>query len=488
MSRRSKPAAWLAISSLVLTSTFWSACNVGPTYKKPAVDVPGAYKELEPLAGWKTARPNDAVLRGKWWETFNDPHLSQLEEKLNISNQNIAAAAAAFAAARAMVREARSQYFPSLNAGPAITKERTPLPVAIKPGATFTEYSATADASWEPDLWGRVRNSVKAAAFAAQLSAADLENVRLSSQAELAADYFQLRGQDALKQLFDSTVAAYQDALSMTRALYESGLDSDESVASAEAQLKAAQAQDINLGVLRAQYEHAIAVLVGQPASQFSVPIEVLKPGPPAIPVGLPSELLERRPDIAAAERAVAQANAEIGVAKAAYYPNVTLGATGGFASTVVTSLFSWPSRLWSLGASAAETVFDAGLRKATVKQSQAVYDQTVANYRETVLTAFEQVEDNLATLRILSEALEEQDSAVKAAERNLDDASTRYRAGLDPYLNVITAQTTLLTAQQAAESFRIQQMVASVQLIKAVGGGWDQSSLPSPKEVAGKE
>jgi NodT family efflux transporter outer membrane factor (OMF) lipoprotein len=349
---------------------------------------------------------------------------------------------------------------------------------------SYTDYSLPFDAAWEPDFWGRVRNNVRANVYAAQASAADLENVRLSEQAELAVDYYELRAQDSLKQLLDSTVVAYQDTLNLTQSQFRAGLSNDEAVAQAEAQLRAAQAQDTNLGVLRAQYEHAIAVLIGRPTSTFSLAAQALETKPPATPVGIPSELLERRPDIAAAERSMAQANAQIGVAKAAYFPSVLLSATGGFGNTSVSSWLTWPSRFWSVGPSLAETIFDAGLRRATVQQYRANYDQTVANYRETVLTSFQQVEDNLASLRILSQAIGQQDAAVEAATRNLQEATARYKAGLDPYLNVIVAQTTLLNDQQTAVSFRMQQMVSSVQLIKALGGGWDATRIPSPKQV----
>jgi NodT family efflux transporter outer membrane factor (OMF) lipoprotein len=325
---------------------------------------------------------------------------------------------------------------------------------------------------------------VRANIYAAQASAADLANVRLSVQAELAVDYYELRAQDSLKALFDSTVTAYQDALILTRVQYRAGLGNDEAVAQAEAQLKSAQAQDTNLGILRAQYEHAIAVLMGRPPSSFSLPPNALAANPPAIPVGIPSELLERRPDIAAAERSVAQANAEIGVARAAYFPTVLLSAAGGFGNSSAVNWFTWPSRFWSVGPSLAETIFDAGLRKATVLQYRAAYDETVANYQQTVLTAFQQVEDNLAALRILLQEIEQQDAAVQAATRSLREAEIRYKAGLDPYLNVITAQTIVLADQQAAVNSRMQRMLASVQLIKALGGGWDSSQIPSEKEV----
>lgn len=493
-------AAHVMLTATVAVALLQTACVVGPKYARPSAQTPPAFKELsqegaQAESDWKIARPNDAAIRGKWWEVFNEPLLNELEDKTNSSNQNIAAAAASFLAARSLVRQARSQYFPTVSANPSVARSR-PSPgqfgglqtgsssgsgVAVK---TFTDYSLPFDAGWEPDLWGRVRNTVRANLFAAQASAADMENVRLSQQAELAVDYYQLRAQDSLKQILDSTVIAYQEMFDLTQSQYRAGLSSDEAVAEAEAQLRVAQAQDTNLGILRAQYEHAIAVLIGQPASIFSVPSQALEAKPPAIPVGVPSELLERRPDIAAAERGVAQANAQIGIAKAAYFPNFVLSASGGFGSTSISDWLTWPSRFWSVGAGLAETVFDAGLRRATVQQFQANYDQTVANYRQTVLTAFQQVEDNLASLRILSQVIDQQDAAVTAAARSLQQATVRFRAGVDPYLNVIVAQTILLNDRQTAVNFRMQQMVASVQLIKALGGGWDAAQIPSPKEI----
>jgi NodT family efflux transporter outer membrane factor (OMF) lipoprotein len=328
---------------------------------------------------------------------------------------------------------------------------------------------------------------VKAAAYGAQASAADLENTRLTVQAEVAADYFQLRGQDALKQLLDSTVIAFQQSLELTRALYDTGIDSKEAVAQAETQLEATKAQDAALGIQRAQFEHAIAMLTGQSASTFSIPIEPLKSNPPEIPVGVPSQLLERRPDIAAAERLMAQANAQIGVARAAYFPTVTLSAAAGFQSTSIATWFTWPSRFFSLGPAAAETLFDAGLRRATVMQFRAQYDETVANYRQAVLTGFQQVEDNLASLRVLSVEIQHQDAAVQSAEETLALATDRYKLGIDPYLNVITAQTSLLSNQETAVNLRIQQMTASAGLIEALGGGWNASQLPSPAQLATK-
>jgi len=473
-------------SALAILITL-SACNIGPKYNKPTTPVPPAFKELGAQNGeayWKPAEPGDSLARGKWWERFNDPRLNDLEAKLNISNQNIAAAAANVQAARAMVREARAQYFPTVTVNPGITNSRLSTAFGQSVGATYSTFALPLDASWEPDLWGRIRKTVNANTFSAQASVADLENTRLSAQADLAAYYYELRAQDTLKQLLDSTVSAYQEAYELTRDLYKSGLGNDETVAQAEAQLKSTQAQDTNLGVLRAQYEHAIALLAGQPASTFSLPVEALKAVPPRIPVGLPSELLERRPDIAAAERAMAQANAQIGIAQTAFFPTVTLSAAAGFESLSITKWLEWPSRIWSVGPSLAQSIFDAGLRRATIQQYQATYDQTVANYRQTVLTAFQQVEDNLAEVRILTQVIEQQDSAIEAADRSLQEATVRYKAGIDPYLNVITAQTVLLNDQQAGVTFRMQQMVASVELIKALGGGWDAARIPSPKEM----
>jgi NodT family efflux transporter outer membrane factor (OMF) lipoprotein len=499
LSRRlGRIAGHLALLASITCALLQSACVVGPRYARPPVQPPPAYKEL-PQEGaqtgskWNIARPNDAVIRGKWWEAFHDPQLNELQEKAGSSNQNIAAAAANFLAARALVRQARSQYFPTVTTNPSIMNSRPSpgqfggLRTGSSSGLTvksYTDYSLPFDASWEPDFWGRVRSSVRANVYAAQASAADLENIRLSEQAELAVDYYELRAQDSLKRILDSTVVAYQDTLDLTQSQYRAGLSNDEAVAQAEAQLKAAQAEDTDLGVLRAQYEHAIAVLIGQAASTFSLPAQAMEAKPPITPVGIPSELLERRPDIAAAERAVAQANAQIGVAKAAYFPAVLLSGSAGFGNSSASNWFTWPSRFWSVGPSIAETIFDAGLRRATVQQFRANYDQTVATYRQTVLTAFQQVEDNLASLRILSQAIGQQDAAVEAAERSLHEATVRYRAGVDPYLNVITAQTTLLNDQQTAVNFRVQEMVASVQLIKALGGGWDVARIPSPKEI----
>jgi NodT family efflux transporter outer membrane factor (OMF) lipoprotein len=491
-----------AVTVLAVYAIFLSGCTVGPKYARPSAAAPPAYKELTPenfkdTDGWKQAQPGDATLKGNWWEMFNDTQLNALEEQVSVSNQNIAAAAANFLAARALVRQTRAQYYPTITANPSITNARpssgqfggvrtgtssTSTGFALR---SFTDYSLPFDASWVPDFWGKIRNTFLENAAAAQASAADLENVRLTAQAEVATNYFEIRAQDALKELFDQTVAAYQDSLEVTQLQFNAGIAADEAVAQAETQLEATQAQDTNLGIARAQFEHAMAMLLGQPASTFSLPAAPLQANPPAIPFGLPSQILERRPDVASAERLVAQANAQIGIATAAYYPTVTLSATGGFANTSPTTWFTWPSRFWSAGPALAETLFEGGLRRATVQQFRASYDRSVATYRQTVLTAFQQVEDNLAALRILSQELRQQDRAVTSAQRNLQLAQQRYQAGIDPYLNVITAQTTLLTNQQAAVNLRRDQMTASVQLIEALGGGWDAAQLPSMKDVS---
>lgn len=487
--KRSKIRERRAVAALGAVTFFLAGCTVGPKYHAPTAQAPAAYKELTPetakdVANWKVAQPSDDAIHTKWWESFNDPQLNALEDQVNVSNQNIAAATANFFEARAVVLEARSQYFPTLSTSPTVTRERGALAIT---GGTTSTFTLPFDASWTPDLWGRVRNTVKSNVAAAQISAADLENIRLTVHSEVAVDYFQLRTQDALKQLLDSTVIAYQESLRLTNVLYDTGIDSDEAVAQAETQLETTQAEDTNIGIARAQYEHAIAVLVGQPASTFSIAVQPLKGNPPPIPFGVPSQLLQRRPDIAASERSMAQANAQIGIATAAYYPTLTLTGSAGFENSAISDLFIWPSRVWAVGGSLAETLFDAGLRKATVQQYRAAYDVTVANYRQTVLTAFQQVEDNLSSLRILSTEIQQQDTAVASAARNLTLATDRYRLGIDPYLNVITAQTTLLTNQQTAVNLRMQQMTASVQLVEALGGGWDVSKLPSAAQIIAK-
>jgi NodT family efflux transporter outer membrane factor (OMF) lipoprotein len=469
----------LGVSLIALV--LFKSCDKAPKYVKPSVATPPAYKELSPdtfkeTKDWKFAHPNDAVIRSNWWEMFNDPQLNTLEEQANTANQNIALADANFRVARALVKESRSQYFPTVTTSPSITASRQSAAAThsnVSPGRRSVEYLLPFDATWEPDFWGRIRNTVIASTSEAQATAADLQNVRLSVEAELAFDYYQLRSLDAEQRLLDTTIAAYQQQLDLTRVRFETGIASDEDVAQAETQLKTTQAQATDLGIQRAQLEHAIAALTGQPASSFSLANTAVEEVPPAIPVGLPSQLLERRPDIAAAERRVAEANAEIGVTRAAFYPSLTLSATAGFESTSLASWFTWPARFFSLGPTLSQTLFDKGRRAAATEAARAQYDGTVAGYRQTVLTAFQEVEDNLAALRILSRELDEQNAAVNASQRALLLSNERYKAGIDSYLNVITAQTTLLNNQRTAVNLETQQMTASVELIKALGGGW---------------
>jgi len=473
----------------------FKGCDKAPKYKTPTVSTPPAYKELTPANfketdGWKFAHPNDAALRGNWWEIFNNTELNSLETQVNISNQNIAMAEANFRIARALVKEARSEYFPTVTVSPSITVSRNSTKLSqsnFSTGRVLADYSLPFEATWEPDLWGRVKNNVSASASEAQATAADLENVRLSVEAELAFDYFQLRALDAERELLDSSTVEFQQALDLTNVRLQTGISSEEDVSQAETQLETTQAQATDLGVQRAQLEHAIALLTGQPASTFSLPTEGLKAEPPAVPFGLPSQLLERRPDIAASERRVAEANAEIGVAKAAFYPSLTLNAAAGLESSSIVSWFSWPARFFSLGPTLSQTLFDKGRRKAVTEQSLAAYDSNVAGYKQSVLTAFQEVEDNLAALRILSREREQQEAAIKSSERTVELANDRYKAGIDSYLNVITAQTTLLTNQRTEVNLQMEQMTASVELIKALGGGWNSSQLPTPKQLTSK-
>lgn len=456
------------------TVTLLTACTVGPDYVRPTAVVPAAYKEM---AGWKAAQPKDNCIKGAWWEIFNDSQLNALEEKVNISNQNIIAAEAQYREARALVQQARAGYFPTVAAGPSFTRTRSTV-VSGSQGSIsgVSDYEMPVDVSWVPDVWGRVRRTVEASQANAQASAADLGATQLSVQGELAQDYFQLRTLDAQKQLLDATVIDYRKSLDLTKYLYAQGVDSSADVLQAETQLKTTEAQAIDVGVQRAQMEHAIALLAGKPASDFSIPVAALSAVAPAIPVGIPSELLERRPDIAAAERLVAAANAQIGVAESAFYPSITLSATGGFQSTDISNWLTWPSRLWSIGSAISETVFDAGLRRAMTEQAIAAYDASVASYRQTVLTGFQEVEDNLAALRILEQEAGVEDEAVKAAKQSLAVITNQYKAGTVSYLNVIVAQSAELANENTAVNILGRRMSASVLLIEALGGGWNNA------------
>ena len=480
-----------------------AGCVVGPKYHPPSPQAPAPqYKESpsqsKETGDWTVAQPADAKLRGKWWEIFNDSELNALEEQLDINNQNIKQFFENFMEARAVVREARAQYFPTLAVAPSFNRSRTSGNLNTAPVNTSgtgtaakqlqsTVYSLPLEASWEPDLWGKVRNTVHQAQYAAQVSAADLENERLTEQASLAEYFFEIRGQDQLQKIFDDTVAADQKAYDLTRALYEAGIDDQISVVEAETTLQSAQAGATNVGIARAQYEHAIAVLLGQAASNFSIPVKPMTVAPPPIPVGVPSELLERRPDVAAAERTMAQANAAIGIAYAAYYPNLTLTAEGGFESSSFQHWLSWPSRFWSIGGSIPEVIFDAGLRRATVQQYVATYNADLASYRQTVLSAFQQVEESLAEVRILSKQIQQEQQAVDSAQTFLKLEQARYDTGVDPYIDVLIAQTTVLADQQTLNGLQVQQMTSAVALVEALGGGWDRSQLPSPQQVTQK-
>jgi len=477
-------------------------CNVGPKYARPAVTVPAWFKEGPPAAyrgvppgTWQPAQPQDAMLKGRWWEVFGEPELNGLEEQLDINNQNIAVSFQNFMAARAQVGVASAGYYPTVSVNPGVTAagggSTAVGPVtgtASTEPAVVTVFSLPIEASWAPDLWDRVRNTVREFQYAAQVSAADLENERLTEQAALAMFYFQLRGQDALQEVYDKTIVADEQSLEYTRAQAQTGVGPEQAVAQAEVTLENADATGIGIATNRALYEHAIATLIGQPASGFAMPVKVLTTPLPTIPVGIPSQLLQRRPDIAAAERTLAQANALIGVEKAAYYPSLNLAASGGLQSFNLGTLFSLPALFWSLGASISETIFDAGLRSSTVDQYMAMYRADVAAYRQTVLTAFQQVEDYVATLRIVSQQIARQTVAVNAAQRYLDIAMAQYQTGLGPYLNVITAQTILLSDQQTLVTLSVSEMTAAVQLVQALGGGWDVTKLPVASEVTSKE
>ena len=472
--------------STILAFAAVSGCKVGPNYQRPSVPpAPAAYKELPPPPNppngtWKQAQPSDAALKGKWWEIYNDPKLNSLEEKIAVSNQTLKAATQQYFEAREQVRVARSSYYPTLSAGPAISRQRTSanLPSATK-GLTYNTFSLEGQVSWEPDLWGQIRRTVEQARANAQASAADLANVDLSLCSELAMDYFELRGLDTQKQLLDETVASDLDYLKLTQTRFKGGVATEVDVAEAETQYESVKAQDIDVGVARAQYEHAIATLIGVSASTFSLPPMPLTLALPAIPAGVPSQLLERRPDIAAAERLTDAANAQIGIAISAYYPNVTLNGIGGFESQNAGTWIQGPSALWSLGGSAIELLFDAGRRHAVTAQARDAYEAQTANYRQSVLNAFQEVEDNLAALRILNDEGATQTAAVLASERSLALSTKRYKGGVTTYLEVLTAQTTQLTNQRTQANITTEQFAASVQLIKALGGGWDISQLP---------
>jgi NodT family efflux transporter outer membrane factor (OMF) lipoprotein len=494
---RQPKAAYCRFASLTacgaaLLSYALTGCVVGPKYHPPVTQAPAAYKESpaqQPQNNgiWTVAQPQDAMLRGNWWEVFHEPELNALEDQLNINNENIKLYFENYMEARALVGEARAQYFPTATATPSFTRSRSSGNLTnstnANPGKLSTLYALPAAISWEPDLWGKIRNEVRAAQYNAQVSAADLENERLSEQVSLAEYYFEIRGQDALIGLYAATVESDKKALELTQTQYETGVSDKISVVEAQATLQSAESDATNLGILRAQYEHAIAVLIGRQASGFSIAARPLTTAPPPIPIGVPSQLLQRRPDIAAAERTMAAANAEIGVAHAAFFPNLTLSAGGGTESSAFSHLFDWPSRFWSIGPSISQPLFDAALNP-TLHQYVAIYNADLASYRQTVLTAFEQVENYLSQVRILSQQIQQQQQAVASDQAALNLEVARYETGVDPYIDVVTLQTTLLTGQQALANLQIEQMTGAVQLVGSLGGGWDASQLPTPSQV----
>jgi len=473
---------------LALEVLSFGGCVVGPNYHLPPAPMPPAYKEG---GDWKAAQPGDEKLAGKWWEVFQDPQLNALQEQVDVSNQNLKVAFAQYQQSRAVLRYYRADYYPTLTATPSAGRTRysynRPPHSSTLDGISFNDFVLPLELSYEADVWGRVRRTVESYTAQAQASAADLATVNLSMHANLAFDYFAARSLDAEERLLQDTVVQYQNALDLNEALYQGGLASEVGVQEAKTQLETTRAQAIDVGVARAQFEHAVAVLIGKPPAEFTLPPLPLTAPPPLIPVGLPSELLERRPDIAAAERQMASANAQIGVAKAAYYPSIGLTASGGFESGSLTTLLQGPSGWWSVGASALQTIFDAGRRRAVSDQAIQGYDSAVASYRQTVLTAFQQVEDNLAALRILEEEASVLDAAVKASQSSLDLSLIRYKGGVTSYLEVTTAQSAALGNQVTAVNILGRRLANTVLLIQALGGGWDRSELPARPECCGK-
>jgi NodT family efflux transporter outer membrane factor (OMF) lipoprotein len=456
--------------------------TVGPNYKAPAVPAPPSFSDAGHNGDWAAAMPADAADRGTWWAIYRNPELNDLEQRCASANQNIAAALHAYEQAHDLVRENHASLYPTVSIGGSASRNRlsanTP---GLSPTAShdYWEFLIPLNISWEPDLWGAVRRQIESASASAQASAADLANTRLSLQGLLAVTYFQLRGLDLQAQLLRSTIDAYTQTLDLTQVRLKGGLSTESDVAQAQAQLEEARAQLIDLGVQRAQYEHAIAVLVGESATGFHIAEQPLAGGPPAIPTGVPSELLQRRPDIAATERRVAAANALIGVAKAAYYPNITLGAEGGMESALVSRIFSSGSAMWNAGPSASEILYDAGRRRAQVDYAVAQREQATALYRQQVLSAFRDVEDQLSALRVLEQEAAAQQRAVDAARRSTELSTLRYKRGLATYLEVLTNQTIQLNDKRAAAALVARRIVASAQLQMALGGGWSTTQLP---------
>jgi NodT family efflux transporter outer membrane factor (OMF) lipoprotein len=486
-----------AVSVSLILIGWLSGCRVGPAYHAPAPPTITAtnYKEstvnFHDADGWKVASPQDAMIRGKWWEIFNEPELNDLESQLDINNENIKVSFQNFMEARAVIAEARAQYWPTVTAGPSWSRSRTSANLRNAPqantGQTSTLWSLPLDVSWTPDFWGKIRNEVHEAQYSAQVSAADLELEKLTEEASLAQYYFEIRGQDMLQKILNETVEADQKALDSTQGAFDAGTGDYISVVGAKATLEAAQSSAANVALSRAQYEHAIAVLLGKVATDFSIPVKPMIYAAPPIPTGVPSQLAERRPDIAAAERTLAAANATIGIGYAAFFPQVTISASGGFESSTLKHLLDWPSRFWSIGPSVSQVIFDGGLYRAQLHQYEATYNADLATYRQTVITAFQQVEDAMAATRVYSQQIIKQQEAVKSSQEFLDLELQRYNTGVDPYIDVISAQTTLLGSQEALNSLQVEEMTSAVQLVQALGGGWDRSQLPIPAQVTAK-
>jgi NodT family efflux transporter outer membrane factor (OMF) lipoprotein len=487
----------LATASGFALLTAVTGCTVGPKYHAPPppqITAPN-YKEstvnFKDQDGWKVASPQDAMLRGNWWLVFQERELNTLEDQLNINNQNIKQYFEQYMEARALIAEARAQYWPTITANPSWGRSRSSSNLTNSSqtnlGRTSTLWTAPLEVSWVPDLWGKIRNEVREAEYSAQVSAADLENEKLTEQSSLAQYYFEIRGQDMLQVILNQTVDADQKALDANQGAYDAGTGDYISVVEARATLDSAKSSAINAGLLRAQYEHAIAVLLGKVATDFSIPVKPMTYAPPAIPTGVPSQLVERRPDVAAAERTLAAANATIGIGYGAFFPQVTISAGGGFEASTLKRLFDWASRTWSIGPSASQVIFDGGLYRAQLHQYEATYNADLAAYRQTSLTAFQQVEDALSGTRIYSQQIVREQEAVKSAQEFLDLETQRYNIGVDPYVDVVTAQTTLLGDQQTLNGLQVSQMMQAVQLVQALGGGWDVSQLPTPSQTGAK-
>jgi NodT family efflux transporter outer membrane factor (OMF) lipoprotein len=506
-----KPFQLAAGVCLVLTG-----CNLAPHYERPEAGSAGAFKEVAGVPtnvaqGWKLAEPNDSLIRGDWWVLYHDQQLNDLEERVAISNQTVIAAEANYRVARAMVGEAQASLFPAIGVDPSVIRSRssasgsnggstvgagsnsgttTTAPSSGGSGSSNgvgprTTYTLPFEASYEVDLWGSVRNSVAQSKYTAEADAATVRTAILSTQSALAQDYFSLRATDEERRILDTTLGDYEASLHLVRTLFNNGLASEEDLAEADTQLDSAEAQATDLGVARAQYEHAIAVLIGVPPSKFSIAVAKFSAALPAIPVSVPSDLLERRPDIATAERQVEAANAAIGVARAAYFPTITINGMAGFEANRLGSLLDWPNRMWSIGPSLVQPIFEGGLHRAQNEQARAQYDATVANYRQTVLAAFQAVEDNLVTLRILSKEVDQQHRAAVAGENTVKLSVVRYQNGVDSYVNVITAQNTFLSNRLAELQVQLRQIAASIALINNLGGGWDASQLGDTEKRA---